>query len=1051
MRNAGLSEITLPELNGGLNTRDPETGIADNQSPDMLNLWYKDMALCKRPGQMMMSLLPDVKRISDPYNGSLAVHAGKRIYRWDGLGAVRYLPEYRKEFRFEAGDWFVATLAGTLDGVVYQPGDCMIYNTTDNAGQVETATVKTEEGGISAGSVPTDPWTVKVSVTAPELDSEAIVFTVPVTAGDTAAQVAAKIRAALSGASVDAEKLKAVYSVGGGDDASSGQSTVTLTRRIPDRKDDLLNIAIVNGNCSGLVEAPESVDTPFWHNAIIRVDAPRSRGTFDPSAGYPLLASPGDCYIARTDGTSVGVTYQAGDIAVYDRQAAALTVTGTVTAAGSATVTVTTEGTSVDFTITLVAGDDAATVAAKIRDALDDNALLLTRYTLVGSGAEVTLRCLTSKDIDATLKIILSGGKNTGIGDASSADASVWHREGGMVFSEAPGVFCEFGDTLYYIQGGEIWQVNADYGMNPVEPYTPTVLITARPDLSESADSEAYNLIGTGFTVKYNGDNDATYYVLSADTNTFTITKASGGTTKVDITKTGLNGWRIKKSGTTAWMPGTPTVNVDTDTIILNTHGLKIGEAVQFGHGTGTLPEGIKAATLLYHLPQTNLDADSPVRVTVGIATDPYTMELAKDTHFSVDYAAGTVNFGGGSQPFGPQMPGTNNVWITAHKDVPGGREKITGCTVALRFGGEAAGMTGGTRVFVMGNPKYPYHLWRSDLGMHVSAGMAYFPDTSEEVLDQNSDAITAAAKMGEQLIVFKENSVFAIGYSYDGKDAYYPVRECNSAIGCDMPGSVQLIDNRLVFAHSRSGVHMLVSSDNALENIIKPISANINALLLREPDIKSACSCDFDRYYWLKAGGHIYLWDYDTTPYYNYSDYDKAQKRLAWYRFDNINAAVFCPLESSLYYGSPNGIVRLYRGHNDFGQAMNAYFKSKAFDLGSPNELKTFVSLYPGFSADGNIFVKVTVANEKTDNYKSWEKDIRSFDWRTFNLGAFTWHRIKFAQVYEMRLNMRMATFLQVKMSGNALDRGVGLSSLRITYYRNRKVRGEKTWDFKE
>ena len=233
---------------------------------------------------------------------------------------------------------------------------------------------------------------------------------------------------------------------------------------------------------------------------------------------------------------------------------------------------------------------------------------------------------------------------------------------------------------------------------------------------------------------------------------------------------------------------------------------------------------------------------------------------------------------------------------------------------------------------------------------------------------------------MGEQLIVFKENSVFAIGYSYDGQDAYYPVRECHSTIGCDMPGSVQLIDNRLVFAHSRSGVHMLVSADNTLENIVKPISANVNTLLLREADLKNACSCDFERYYWLKAGSHVYLWDYDTTPYYNYADYDKAQRRLAWYRFDNMDAALFCPLEGALCYGGTDGLVMLTRGHNDFGQAIGAYFKSKAFDVGSPDELKTFVALYPSFSADGNIFVTVTAATRgRTTLSRGWWTCARS------------------------------------------------------------------------
>jgi hypothetical protein len=776
VRSSTLREVTLPALNGGINTRDPETGIADNQSPDMLNLWYKDMALCKRPGQMLMAALKDVKRISEPYNGSFAVHAGDHLYRWDGLGAVRYLPEYRAEFEFEAGDWFVAAAAGMVDGIAYQAGDCLIYNVTNSAGQVETAAVMTGPEGITASG------NAAVTVISRDVMGSPLRFDVAVEAGDTAAQAAEKIRAALG----ESGALTAVYAVGG----EGGK--VTLTRMDTMTKDATLNIAVENGTCAGLVDALKSADTPFWHKAL----------------------------------------------------------------------------------------------------------------TLAGGGAAL---------------------------------------------GEQPGVFCEFGDTLYYIQGGEIWQIAPDYSVSATKPYVPTVLLSARPDLSESDDGEAYNLIGTGFTVRYNGDGQAK----------------------------------------------------------------------------------------VFKLPQAGLSSEA-VTATVGIDTEPYIETLTEGEGITVDRQAGTITFS--TAP----MAGTNNVWITAHKDVPGAKEKITGCTAAIRFGGESAGVTGGTRVFVMGNPDYPYHYWRSDLGLHVSAGMAYFPDTSEEVLDQNSDAITAAAKMGEQLIVFKENSIFAIGYSYDGKDVYYPVRECHSAIGCDMPGSVQLIDNRLVFAHSRSGVHMLVSTDNVLENIVKPLSANVNALLLCEPDLKDACSCDFERYYWLKAGRHVYLWDYDTTPYYNYADYDKAQRRLAWYRFDNMDATVFCPLEGALCYGSAEGIVRLTSGHNDFGKAINAYFLSKAFDMGSPDELKTFVALYPGFSADGNILVTVTAANESTDSFKSWEVDARSFDWEKFNWAAFTWNRIKFAQAVKMRLNMRKASFLQVKMLGDTKDRGAGLSSLRFTYYMNRKVKGE-------
>ena len=184
-----------------------------------------------------------------------------------------------------------------------------------------------------------------------------------------------------------------------------------------------------------------------------------------------------------------------------------------------------------------------------------------------------------------------------------------------------------------------------------------------------------------------------------------------------------------------------------------------------------------------------------------------------------------------------------------------GTKNSITGCSIAVPFGGESSGVDGGSRVFVMGNKDYPLNFWRSDLGLNQSYGMAYFPDTSEELLDQNSEAIMAAAKMEGELIIFKTDSIFAIGYSFDGVDVYYPIRECHSNIGCDMPGSIQLVDNRLVFCNSKKGVHMLISSSNKLENTVKPLSANINSLLLSEIELSGACSADFERYYWLKAG----------------------------------------------------------------------------------------------------------------------------------------------------------------------------------------------------
>ncbi len=512
---------------------------------------------------------------------------------------------------------------------------------------------------------------------------------------------------------------------------------------------------------------------------------------------------------------------------------------------------------------------------------------------------------------------------------------------------DSKGVFCEFGDVLYYLDGNEIWEISPEFVVSAITPYVPCVMINALPDLSDSDNGDAYNLIGSGFSVKYNAD-------------------------------------------------------------------------------------GISA---VFHLPQTGLDART-------VAVNINAVNLIEGVHFTVNRTNGTVNFTGGSSPFGPPTAGTDNVCITAFKTMTGNKARIAGCREAIPFGGEAAGLFGGTRVFVMRNPNYPRSYWYSDLGQRIGGGMRYFPDTGEEYLDQNCEPIMTAAKMGGELVIFKENSIFKLAYSFDGEEVFYPVKECHSTIGCDMPGSVQLIDNRLVFANSKSGVHMLVSTDNATENAVKPLSANIGALLLAEERLSEACSVDSGRYYWLCTGGHAYLWDYVQTPYYDYADYEQAQRRLAWYRFDNIRAVAFCDDKEGLCYGSDSGIVIFTREQNDFGKGILSYYTSKAFDIGSPDELKTFLTLYPSFAVDGNVKATVFVGSDKQDINKSRGYDIKSFAWDWFNWGVFTWDVIRFVRTFSIRLNMRRASFIQIRISGCDKNRGVGFAGLRFTYCCEKKTR---------
>lgn len=647
---------------------------------------------------------------------------------------------------------------------------------------------------------------------------------------------------------------------------------------------------------------------------------------------------------------------------------------GKITAAGNVVVTVTAadvEESPLSFDIPLAKDDTAAIIAAKIRSALTENTALSSLYTVGGTDASISLKKTVPDIYDNTLNITIDNEACGEIEKKAKADVTIiCHNalkeipisDAGLRIKDRPGVFIEFGDMLYYIDGAQIWRITPEFTASAVVPYEPVVMINCKPDLSASTDNEAFNLIGSGFTVKYNGDG------------------------------------------------------VDND-------------------GDGSCEIGSK----IYKLPLTNLDT-STVKVVINGNDVTSGFVVAPDAEGNA-----TVTFN--SAPHS----GTNNVWITAYKtqyeknaegqdDVSRPlKNRILKCRLGIAYGGESSGLFGGTRVFLSGNPEFPLRYWRSDLGAQ-GAGMAYFPDTSEELLDQNPEPITAMAKMANQLVIFKTNSIFAVGYNFDGKDAYYPVAECQSTIGCDMSGSVQLIDNRLVFGNTRHGIMMLISTSGALENNVKPLSANINAQLLKERGLAGACSADFGRYYWLCVNGSVYLWDYDTTPYYNYADYDVAQKRLAWYKFSNINASEFVS-DTALYYAKGKNIVKFSTERNDFGEAINAYFKTKAFDLGKPQVYKMFKNVYPSFSSDGDVKAIVWVGNEKKENVKEKVFNFKTFEWDQFNWSTFGWGAVKFAETFFMKVNMH-SEFIQITIKSNERDRGLGLTGIRVEYAETKPTR---------
>lgn len=447
-------------------------------------------------------------------------------------------------------------------------------------------------------------------------------------------------------------------------------------------------------------------------------------------------------------------------------------------------------------------------------------------------------------------------------------------------------------------------------------------------------------------------------------------------------------------------------------------------------------------ATTSYKLPLSAID-------TTAVSISVSSVALTENTNFTVNRTNGTINFAAGTSPHGAPAEGTNNVEITAYKTVSGAKAKIAACTIAIPYGGESSDLGGGTRCFVMGNPSYPRTYWYSDLGAGQGQGFTYFPDNQYEELIQNNEDIKAAAKQGGELIIFKERSCFAVSYEFDGEEVYYPLREFNSAIGCNIPKSVQLIDNHLVFANTYGGVFMVVNTAGTSEENIKPISSNINGTkhnkgLLGEAssDLVAATSADYDRKYWLCVGTNVYLWDYDIKAFYGYSNYEKAQTRLAWFRFSGINADAWYTGSDSLYCASLTKLVRFIKTYSDFGSAIDAYWYSKAFDFGYPNYYKTVTLVFPSLRVDTNSAVTLQVANESKDVYFEIDLETANFSWANFNWSTFTWNVIRFAKPFKTKPKMKKVVYCQLKLLNEENYRDMGISNIVLQFFINGQIK---------
>lgn len=389
--------------------------------------------------------------------------------------------------------------------------------------------------------------------------------------------------------------------------------------------------------------------------------------------------------------------------------------------------------------------------------------------------------------------------------------------------------------------------------------------------------------------------------------------------------------------------------------------------------------------TAFYKLPVDNITAIDSVIV------NGETMYPAID--YSADLAAGTLTF-----YTIPAVSGDNGVEISYSKPNPEYMSSIMTCQYAAVYGGDTdlCIVLGGCR------EQPNAYFWN---GNNQIMDPGYFPAEHYNLAGDAGEAITGFGRQQDYLVIFKERSVGRASFSLtqiDGREfIQMPYVGINSAIGCDLPYTIQLIQNNLVFCNSKRGVHMVLDSSSAYENNIIMISRNINGIDGTEEnnrgllyDLKfrgtaQAISLDDDKRYWLAVNGHVYLWDYTLS----------SVAAPAWFFYTNIEAAAFIKDGSSLWHMDTAGkLTRFTRSYSDYGQPIHKVYRFATQSFGTYERLKDVLYAIFIVRGDTNTNIDVYYCNDyvldtrvsSIRSNKTWRLAPRDLSYRDLGVYSF-------------------------------------------------------------
>lgn len=490
------------------------------------------------------------------------------------------------------------------------------------------------------------------------------------------------------------------------------------------------------------------------------------------------------------------------------------------------------------------------------------------------------------------------------------------------VYSGVPGdrgTFFRYGEHLYYKNRGGFFQIaytpegETLFTVKSVLDlaYTPTILLNADPETGSGDLYQPENRLSGNKRVKYN-----------AAVRAESVMKEGDGTSRIftlGYTETvGLAGVEEVYFGASLVSQALYDVNLTTGTVTFTTapgEGVEVTFVLDFGVADYKLPVG-------------DVEAVEEVKVN-GVV-------LTEGEDYTVDLVYGKVTFAKAPEVTNP--PTNNTVEIVYRKENAEARESVMSCRYGAVYGGgvQVCMVLGGCEA----QPNAIF--WNSNDDIAMNPG--YFPMPFYNLCGDALDAVTGFGKQYTELIVFKERSIGKTAYGIEvvnGRDSISLAYErVNDKTGCDLPWSIQLIENNLVFANRSQGVFRLLSSSAAYENNVSLISCNVNGsderpgLLydLRVTNGAGVGSFDDGERYWLCVNGHAYLWDYLLS----------AATKPSWFYFTNIAGMSWWSYGAKRFHlNSAGRVSRMGKVYSDYDDPIPKVYQFPVLHFGSYDRLK--------------------------------------------------------------------------------------------------------------